>query len=90
MGIREDEKENKNWGIIEEPRVVTTGLDVIPEIRDLFHRQCCEWMARPPGQYGNNMVRKFYASYVATTRKNAPSKAKEIQQPILTSTLVPV
>lgn len=65
-----------------------SGLDVVPEIRELFHRHHCEYMAIPSGKYSSMMVQEFYASYVATVKKQTPAKAKELDQLHLLTTLV--
>ena len=40
----------------------------MPEIHNLFTRHQLEWTARALGHYSEEMVREFYASYVATLR----------------------
>ena len=51
-----------------ERRVLIGSLQTIPEIHNLFTRHRLEWTARPLGRYSEEMVREFYASYVATLR----------------------
>uniref|UniRef100_M1D874 Integrase core domain containing protein n=1 Tax=Solanum tuberosum TaxID=4113 RepID=M1D874_SOLTU len=48
----------------------------------------CEWMARNPGSYNEEIVREFYASYAATVRGSIEKQAKLAAQPPLTPTLV--
>ncbi|KAG5572012.1 hypothetical protein H5410_061778 [Solanum commersonii] len=41
----------------------------IPDIhRYIAHLHKCDWMARDPRMYSNEIVREFYASYAATLR----------------------
>ena len=47
-------------------RVFTRSLPSMPEIHNLFTRHRLEWAARPLGRYSEEVVREFYASYVAT------------------------
>ena len=49
-----------------ERRVLTGSLPTMPEIHNLFTRHRLEWTARPFGRYSEEMVREFYASYLAT------------------------
>ena len=49
-----------------ERRVLIGSLLTMPEIHNLFTRHCLEWTSRPFGRYSEEMVREFYASYVAT------------------------
>ena len=51
----------------------------MPEIYNIFTRHRLEWTACPLGRYSEEMVREFYASYVATLRSQidrrvAPAK----------------
>ena len=57
----------------------------MPEIHNLFTRHLLEWTARPLGRYSEEMVREFYASYVATLqshidRRAAPAKQAPLEQ----------
>ena len=57
----------------------------MPEIRNLFTRHHLEWTARSLGRYSEEMVREFYASYVATLqsqidRRAAPAKQAPLEQ----------
>ena len=54
--------------ITEERKVLTGSLHTVPEIHRLFNFHKCDWMARDPGTYSEEMVREFYASYAATLR----------------------
>ena len=51
-----------------ERRVLTGSLPTMPEIHNLFTKHRLKWTARPLGRYSEEMVREFYASYVATLR----------------------
>ena len=55
------------------------------QIHNLFTRHRLEWKARPLGQYNEEIVREFYASYVATLqsqidRRAAPAKQAPLEQ----------
>ena len=57
----------------------------MPEIHILLTRHRLEWIARPLGRYNEEMVRQFYASYVATLRSQidrraAPTKQSPLEQ----------
>ena len=57
----------------------------MPEIHNLFTRHRLEWTTRPLGRYSEEMVREFYASYVATLRSQidrraAPAKQAPLEQ----------
>ena len=57
----------------------------MPEIHNLFTKHRLEWTARPLGRYNEEMVREFYASYVATLRSQidrraAPAKQAPLEQ----------
>ena len=67
-----------------ERRVLTGSLPTMPEIHNLT-RHRLEWTARPLGRYSEEMVREFYASYVATLRSHidrraAPTKQAPLEQ----------
>uniref|UniRef100_M1DSH3 Integrase core domain containing protein n=1 Tax=Solanum tuberosum TaxID=4113 RepID=M1DSH3_SOLTU len=74
--------------ITEERRVLTGSLHVVPDIHRLFNLQKCDWMARDPGMYSEEIVREFYASYAATLRGSISKRSKPLAQDPLTSTLV--
>ncbi|TMW82926.1 hypothetical protein EJD97_003840 [Solanum chilense] len=68
-----------------ERRVVTGSLLTMPEIHNLFTKHRLEWTARPLGRYSEEMVREFYASYVATLysqidKRAAPAKQAPLEQ----------
>ena len=48
---------------------------MMPEIHNLFTRHRLRWTARPLGRYSEEMVREFYASYVATLRSQIDRRA---------------
>ena len=55
------------------------------EIHNLFTRHHLQWTAHPMGRYNEEMVREFYASYVATLRSQidrwaAPAKQAPLEQ----------
>ena len=51
-----------------ERRVVTGSLPTMPTIHALFTRNRLEWSARDVGQYSEELIKEFYASYVSTLR----------------------
>ena len=58
---------------------------MMPEIHNLFIRHRLEWTARLLGRYSEELVREFYASYVATLRSHidrraAPAKQAPLEQ----------
>ena len=61
-------------------RVLTGSLPTMPEIHNLFTRHRFEWTARPLGRYSEEMVREFYASYVATLRSQIDKRAAPAKQ----------
>ena len=57
----------------------------MPEIHNLFTRHRLELTARSLGRYSEEMIREFYASYVATLRSQidrraAPAKQAPLEQ----------
>ena len=52
----------------------------MPEIHNLFTRHRLEWTARPLGRYSEEVVREFYASYVATLRSQIDKRAAPAKQ----------
>ncbi|KAG5585467.1 hypothetical protein H5410_045901 [Solanum commersonii] len=74
--------------ITEESRVLTGSLHTIPDIHRLFNIHKCDWMARDPGIYSEEIVREFYASYTATLRDSISKRSKPLAQAPLTFTLV--
>ena len=53
----------------------------MPEILNLFTSHRLEWTARPLGRYSEEVVREFYASYVATLRSHIDRRAAPAKQP---------
>ncbi|KAG5599583.1 hypothetical protein H5410_030953 [Solanum commersonii] len=74
--------------VTEELRVLTGSLNTIPDIHWLFNLQKCDWIARDPGTYSEEMVWEFYASYAATLCGLISKQSKPIAQDPLTSTMV--
>ena len=60
--------------------VLTGSLPTMSEIHNLFTRHRLEWKARPLGRYSEEMVREFYASYVATLRSQIDRRAAPAKQ----------
>ena len=52
----------------------------MPEIHNLFTRHRLDWTARPLGRYSEELVREFYASYVATLRSQIDRRASPAKQ----------
>ena len=50
------------------------------EIHNLFTRHRLEWKARQLGRCNEEMVREFYASYVATLRSQIDRRAAPAKQ----------
>ena len=50
------------------------------EIHNLFTRHRLEWTALPLGRYNEEMIREFYASYVATLRSQIDRRASPAKQ----------
>ncbi|KAG5596036.1 hypothetical protein H5410_037268 [Solanum commersonii] len=69
-------------------RVLTGSLHTVPDIHRLFNLHKCDWIARDPGTYSEEIVREFYASYVATLRGSIFKRSKPLAYATLTSTLV--
>ena len=51
-----------------ERRVLTGSFPTIPKIHNLFTRYRLEWTAHSLDRYSEDLVREFYASYVATLK----------------------
>lgn len=51
-----------------ERRVLKSSMHTILEVHDLFTSYKLEWMERSVGSYIEEILREFYASYVATLR----------------------
>ena len=63
-----------------ERRVLTGSLLMMPKIHNLFTRHRLEWTARPLGLYSEDLVREFYASYVANLRSHIDRRAAHAKQ----------
>uniref|UniRef100_M1DS47 Integrase core domain containing protein n=1 Tax=Solanum tuberosum TaxID=4113 RepID=M1DS47_SOLTU len=74
--------------INEERRVLTESLHTVLVIKELFKRHMCEWMARSPGKFSEEMTREFYASYTVTIQNAISKRAKPVAQYLLQVTLV--
>uniref|UniRef100_M1DD59 Integrase core domain containing protein n=1 Tax=Solanum tuberosum TaxID=4113 RepID=M1DD59_SOLTU len=74
--------------ITEERRVLTESLHTIPNIYRLFNLHKCDWMARDPGTYSEEIVREFYSSYAATLRGSIFKRSKLLAEDPFTSTMV--
>uniref|UniRef100_M1DHT2 Integrase core domain containing protein n=1 Tax=Solanum tuberosum TaxID=4113 RepID=M1DHT2_SOLTU len=83
-----NDKEKMARLITEERRVLTGSLHTVPDIHQLFNLHKCDWMARDPGTYSEEIVREFYASYAATLRGSISKRSKPIAQDPLTPTMV--
>uniref|UniRef100_M1DJI3 Integrase core domain containing protein n=1 Tax=Solanum tuberosum TaxID=4113 RepID=M1DJI3_SOLTU len=64
-----NEKQKMARLITEERRVLTGSLHTVPDIHRLFNFHKCDWMARDPGTYSEEIVQEFYALYAATLRE---------------------
>ena len=53
------------------------------EMHNLFTKHRLEWTARPLGRYSEEVVREFYASYVATLRSQIDRRAAPAKQALL-------
>ena len=62
-------------------QVLTGSLPTMPEIHNLFTRHQFEWTTRPLGRYSEEMVREFYASYVATLRSQIDRQDSPAKKP---------
>lgn len=74
-----NERALKTWLVTVKHRVVTGSLHTILEVHKLFTRYNLEWMDRGLGTYSVEIVREFYASYVAIlwgslSRRARPAK----------------
>ena len=68
-----------------ERQVFTGSLPTMPESHNIFTRHRLKLKARPLGRYSEELVREFYASYVATLRSqidrwDAPAKQAPVEQ----------
>ena len=55
--------------------VLTGSLPIMSPIYEIFTRHRLEWTTRDVGRYREEMVREFYASYVANHRSQLDRKA---------------
>ena len=67
-----------------ERRVLTWSLHTVPNVHDLFTRHQLEWMARSVGHYSEDLVREFYATYVATLAASLDRQSNPTKQTPLT------
>uniref|UniRef100_M1DX37 Integrase core domain containing protein n=1 Tax=Solanum tuberosum TaxID=4113 RepID=M1DX37_SOLTU len=81
-----NDKEKMALIVTEERRVLTGSLHTVPDIHQLFNLHKCDWMAREPGTYSEEMVWEFYASYAAILRGSISKWSKPIAQDPLSST----
>ncbi|KAG5576489.1 hypothetical protein H5410_056623 [Solanum commersonii] len=70
--------------ITEERRVLTGSLHTVPDIHRLFNLYKCDWMARDPGTYSEEIVQEFYASYATTLCGSISKRSKPMDQNPLT------
>uniref|UniRef100_M1DWS1 Integrase core domain containing protein n=1 Tax=Solanum tuberosum TaxID=4113 RepID=M1DWS1_SOLTU len=83
-----NEKERMSRLVTDKRRVFTGSLHIVPAIHTLFQRHRCEWMARSPGSFSEEIIREFYASYTTTLKGSIDKRAKPAAQPPLTATLL--
>uniref|UniRef100_M1DPZ3 Integrase core domain containing protein n=1 Tax=Solanum tuberosum TaxID=4113 RepID=M1DPZ3_SOLTU len=74
--------------ITEERRVFTGSLHTVPDVHRLFQHHRCEWMAQEPSTYNEEIVKEFYASYIATLRGSIHKNASPKAEALLKTTLV--
>ena len=63
-----------------ERRILTESLPTMIEIHNLFTRHRLEWTTRALGHYSEEIVREFYASYLATLRSHIDRRAALAKQ----------
>lgn len=61
-----NEKGVMTWLVTEEHPILTGSFPTVPEMHKLFDLHKCDCMARDMDNYCDEIVREFYASYVAT------------------------
>uniref|UniRef100_M1DBZ8 Integrase core domain containing protein n=1 Tax=Solanum tuberosum TaxID=4113 RepID=M1DBZ8_SOLTU len=83
-----NEKEKMAHLITEERRVLTGSLHTILDIHLIFQLHKCDWMARDPGAYSEEIAREFYASYAATLHGSIDKRSKPTAQDPLTTTML--
>ncbi|MCD7456016.1 hypothetical protein HAX54_030464 [Datura stramonium] len=67
----------------EEPRILTSALNKVEEMKHLFDFYGFVLMGRNPDSYTANMVREFTANYMATLEQRTPAGWKVKEQPRL-------
>uniref|UniRef100_M1DXB6 Integrase core domain containing protein n=1 Tax=Solanum tuberosum TaxID=4113 RepID=M1DXB6_SOLTU len=83
-----NDKEKMARLITEERRVLTGSLHTVSDIHRLFNLHKCDWMARDPGTYSEEIVREFYTFYAASLRGSISKQSKPLAEDPLTSTIV--
>ncbi|KAG5594814.1 hypothetical protein H5410_036046 [Solanum commersonii] len=71
-----------------ERKVLTGSLHTVPDFHWLFNLHKCDWMARDPRTYSEEIVWEFYVFYAATFCGSISKRSKPLTQAPLTSTLV--
>lgn len=66
-----------------ERRVPAGSVPMLPEIHNLFTIHRLKWTACPLGRYSEELVRQFYAFYVATLRSQIDMRAAPAKQDLL-------
>ncbi|MCE3050499.1 hypothetical protein HAX54_047385 [Datura stramonium] len=72
----------------EEPKIRTSALNEVPELRRIFEKYNMHWMAETPKKYISVMVREFYANYYSTLENKAPTRQAVKKEPVLDMVLV--
>uniref|UniRef100_M1D9Y1 Integrase core domain containing protein n=1 Tax=Solanum tuberosum TaxID=4113 RepID=M1D9Y1_SOLTU len=70
------------------PSQTCGSLHTVRAIEKLLKWHKCDWMARSPGKFSEEMTRDLYASYAATVRNAMREWAKPLAQSLLQATLV--
>ncbi|KAG5609658.1 hypothetical protein H5410_020939, partial [Solanum commersonii] len=73
-----NDKEKMARLITEERRILTGSSHTVPDIHWLFNLPKCDWMARDPGTYSEEIVREFYALYAAILLSSISKQSKPI------------
>lgn len=58
--------------IFKEHQIITTTLHEYPELERRFQDYQLDWMSRPLGAHQLNLVREFFANYLALLKKAFP------------------
>ena len=74
--------------IMEEPRYRVEELRTLSDIWPIFEQYGLGWMTQPSRRYSSELVREFYASYVASVGLSTPVGQRYILQPVLTHVMV--